>query len=80
MIDASGDWRDWTPGPVTELMRPAEQWEGAGEPLKPVPRGLAPARQNGLRDPFVLTDGVRRWLFYAAAGEDALGATEIASP
>ena len=25
VIDASGDWRCWTPGPVTELMRPTEQ-------------------------------------------------------
>lgn len=35
-------------------------------------------RQNGLRDPYVLADGGRRWLFYAAAGEDAIGVTEIA--
>ena len=78
MIDVSGDWRSWTPGPVTEVMRPTAHWEGAEEPLKPVPRGLATTRQNGLRDPFVLADGGRRWLYYAAAGEDALGVTEIA--
>ena len=78
MIDVSGDWRSWTRGPVTEVMRPTEHWEGAEEPLKPVPRGLATTRQNGLRDPFVLADGGRRWLYYAAAGEDALGVTEIA--
>ena len=78
MIDVSGDWRSWTRGPVTEVMRPTAHWEGAEEPLKPVPRGLATTRQNGLRDPFVLADGGRRWLYYAAAGEDALGVTEIA--
>ena len=78
VIDASGDWQSWRPGPVTELMRPTEPWEGAEEPLEPVPRGLAPSRQNGLRDPFMLTDGAGRWLFCAAAGEDALGVTEIA--
>ena len=77
VIDASGDWRGWRSGPVTELMRPTLRWEGAGEPLEPVPRGPAPGPQNGLRDPFVLTDGGRRWLFYAAAGEDALGVTDI---
>ena len=30
MIDAS-DWRTWTPGPVTELLRPTEDCEGASE-------------------------------------------------
>ena len=78
VIDVSGDWRSWTPGPVSELMRPSESWEGAGESLRPVPRGLAKTRQDGLRDPFVLADGGRRWLYYAGAGEDALGVTEIA--
>ena len=78
MIDVSGDWRSWTPGPVTEFMRPAESWEGAAEPLKPVPRALTAGRQNGLRDPCVLAEGNQRWLFYAAAGEDALGVTRIA--
>lgn len=38
----------------------------------------AASRQNGLRDPYVLADGGRRWLFYTAAGEDAIGITEIA--
>ena len=46
------------------------------------PTRLAASRQNGLRDPYVLAyvlaDGGRRWLFYAAAGEDAIGVTEIA--
>lgn len=78
VIDTSGDWLGWTPGPVSELMRPTEPWEGAGEPLKPVARGLAASRQNGLRDPCILEAGGRRWLFYAAAGEDALGVTELA--
>ena len=77
VIDASGDWRQWSPGPVSEVMRPAEPWEGAGEPLKPVARGLAASPQNGLRDPYVLEDGGRRWRYYAASGEHAIGVTEF---
>ena len=77
-IVVSGDWLTWTPGPVAELMRPTEDWEGTGEALVPVPRGLATAAQNGLRDPCILDDGDgRRWLFYATAGEDALAVTKI---
>ena len=77
VVDTSGDWRQWAPGPVHEVMRPVEPWEGAQEPLKPVPRGLARGPQNGLRDPFVLDGDGRRWLFYAASGEHAIGVTEL---
>ena len=77
VIDTSADWREWTPGPVSEVMRPTEPWEGADEPLKPVPRGWALTPQNGLRDPCVLNDDGRRWLFYAASGEHAIGVTEL---
>ena len=48
-----------------------------GPSVQPAPRGLALTPQNGLRDPFVLDTGGRRWLFYAAAGEYALGVTDI---
>ena len=78
VIDISGTWTTWTPGPVTEIMRPTEAWEGADLPCEPAPRGPALQRQNGLRDPYLFEDtGGRRWLFYAAAGEDSLGVTEI---
>lgn len=78
VIDTTGDWRGWTPGPVSEVMRPAEAWEGTDAPLEPVPRGWAMQPQNGLRDPFVLAEPHKRWLFYGAAGEHALGVTELA--
>ena len=41
---------------------------------------LKRASQNGLRDPFVFDDGEERWLFYAAAGEFALGVTRLPDP
>ena len=81
VIDTSGDWLSWTPGPVTEVMHPVEAWEGADLPCEPAPRGPALERQNGLRDPYLFDDrDGRRWLFYAAAGEDALGVTAITGP
>ena len=76
IIDTAGEWRDWAPGPVSELMGPAEAWEGTEAPLEPVPRGWAKQPQNGLRDPFVLEEPDQRWLFYAAAGENALGVAQ----
>ncbi len=78
VIDTSGHWLDWKPGPVTEIMRPTEAWEGADLPCDPVPRGAAPGAMNGLRDPCLLEDGSGgRWLFYATGGEDALAVTEM---
>ena len=69
----------WTPTPVSEALRPTARWDGADDPLEPVPRGLASTPQNGPRDPCLLDtgNGGRRWLFYATAGEDALGVTQI---
>jgi hypothetical protein len=43
----------------------------------PTTRGPAFQPQNGLRDPFVLDDDGERWLYYAAAGEFALGVVPL---
>ena len=66
------------PWPVSEVMRPVEMWQGADDPLEPVAGGLVASPQNGLRDPCVLADGGRRWLYHAASGEHAIGVTELA--
>ena len=76
-VDVSGDWTDWTPGTPIEVMRPVHPWEGADMPTEPTPRGPAFSMQNGLRDPYILDDPSGAWLFYAAAGENALGVTPL---
>ena len=70
----------WTPTEPVEVLRPVEPWEGADQPVEPTVRGPAFRPQNGLRDPFVFDDGEERWLFYAAAGEFALGITRLPDP
>jgi len=81
-VDLRGDWTEWTPTMPVEALRPVEPWEGADLPVEPTTRGPAFSPQHGLRDPFVLDlpvdrwgDDAGRWLFYAAAGEFALGVT-----
>ena len=83
-VDLRGDWSTWTPTEPVEVLRPVEPWEGADLPLEPTARGPAFDPQNGLRDPFALDlsedrwgDDAGRWLFYAAAGEFALGVTRL---
>lgn len=65
-------------GASIRLAAADEAWEGADLPCEPAPRGPALQRQNGLQDPYLFEDtDCQRWLFYAAAGEDSLGVTEI---
>jgi hypothetical protein len=79
-VDLRGDWTGWTPSEPVEVLRPAESWEGADLPVEPTTRGPAFQPQNGLRDPFVLDDDGERWLYYAAAGEFALGVVRLPEP
>ena len=70
----------WSPGPGQRGHAPEQShWEGADEALKPAFRGAG--RSRLARTAFATRSssptGGRRWLFYAAAGEYALGVTEI---
>ncbi|MCH2420224.1 MAG: hypothetical protein MK181_10480 [Acidimicrobiales bacterium] len=83
-VDLRGDWSTWSAGPVEEILRPVESWEGAALPVEPTPRGPSFQPQHGLRDPFVIDlstddhpEAEGRWLFYAAAGEFSLGVTRL---
>lgn len=73
----AGDWRDWRPEPAVELLRPERAWEGADEPVGASRPGRAFAREHALRDPALFDDAGRRFLVYAAAGEQALGLAEL---
>lgn len=59
------------------LLAPLEQWEGADLPIAPSRAGASPGVEHALRDPAVLRDGERAWLFYSAAGEQAIGVTPL---
>jgi hypothetical protein len=72
-IDLRPDWREWAPGDISEVLAPERAWEGADEAPTPSARGpvFTPARQ--LRDPALYVEDGRRYLLYAAAGEQAIG-------
>ena len=77
-VDLTGDWRDWVAGVPVEVLRPKEPWEGSRVDVAPSVRGAGGAPEHALRDPYVFTDADgSRWLFYAAAGEFALGVTRL---
>lgn len=76
-IDLSGDWRGWREGPAVELMRPETDWEGADCPVEPSWRSAINRRVRQLRDPCILEDEGRVWLFYAVAGEAGIAVAEL---
>ena len=76
-IDLSGDWFGWTEGTAREVLRPERSWEGADAPLVPSIRSTAYGQVNQLRDPAILEDDGRVYLFYAAAGESGIAVAEL---
>lgn len=76
-IDLSGDWQTWRESPPTEILRPERAWEGADAPCVPSIRSTAYGPVNQLRDPAILEDGGRTYLFYAVAGESGIGLAEL---
>ncbi len=79
-IDLVGDWKIWREGPPVEILRPERAWEGADAPLVPSIRSTAYGPVNQLRDPAILEDNGRTYLFYAVAGESGIAIAELAEP
>jgi hypothetical protein len=76
-VDLSGDWRGWREGEPVEVLRPELPWEGADAPLAPSLRSTAYGHVNQLRDPAILEDAGRVYLFYAVAGESGIALAEL---
>ncbi len=76
-IRLTADWRQWREEPARDLMRPEMPWEGADRPVAPSWRSAINIRVNQLRDPAILEDEGRTWLFYAVAGEAGIAVAEL---
>jgi hypothetical protein len=76
-VQLSGDWMLWQQVNHGEVLRPEESWEGANAPLVPSMRSTAYGRVNELRDPALLVDDGRVYLFYAVAGESGIALAEL---
>jgi hypothetical protein len=79
-ISLSGDWQGWRETPPLEMLRPERAWEGAEAPLVPSIRSTAYGMVNQLRDPAILEDDGRTYLFYAVAGESGIAIAELVGP
>jgi len=76
-IDITGDWSSWKEGRPIEILRPERSWEGANAPLVPSIRSTAYGPINQLRDPAVLEENGRVYLFYAVAGESGIAIAQL---
>ena len=76
-IDARGNWRGWRLAEPSELLRAEADWEGGDLPVEPSRMGASDAPANQLRDPCVLSDGGRLWLYYACAGEAGIAVARL---
>jgi hypothetical protein len=76
-IDLAGDWQTWKASAPTELLRPEAPYECPDLPNVPSAQGEieGPARQ--LRDPGIVADAGKTYLFYSICGEQGLAAAEL---
>lgn len=79
-IDLTGDWMTWAASPPVEVLRPERPWEGADAPVVPSVRSTAYGHVNQLRDPAVIEEAGRTYLFYAVAGESGIALAEVTFP
>ena len=73
------DPNQWNPVGQKIILKPEQTWEGAEFPLEPS-RGSSANNVNQLRDPYVFTDPIdcKLYLYYAGAGENAIGVASLA--
>ena len=74
-LDAS-EPSTWDLSEPVEVLRPELPYEGAQYPIAPSVKGPA-TNVNQLRDPYVLVDGGKTYLFYGIAGESGIAVAEL---
>jgi hypothetical protein len=76
-LDVSGPWDEWAMVERRPLLRPEHAWEGVNEPVRISLRGAQNGSVHELRDPCLLRDECRLWLYYTVAGEQGIAVAEL---
>jgi hypothetical protein len=76
-VDTSGDWTTWRASQTVELLRPEAPYECPDLPGGPSAAGDVKGPVRQLRDPAVIEDAGRTYLFYSICGEQGIAAAEL---
>jgi len=76
-VDLRPDWTEWTATAPTEVLRPETKYEGADLPVSQSRGGMSAGRERALRDPGVLDDNGKIYLYYAVAGETGIAVARV---
>jgi len=80
-IDMTQKWEDWKVSmPPIDVMQPETDYECVKQPIAPSQVGDVAGDVRQIRDPYVLEDEGRTYLFYAICGEQGVAGAEITIP
>lgn len=75
-IDMRPSWQDWIPSKLAMVLRPETEYEGIAYPNAPSDYGSATAVRQ-LRDPCILLEDERIYLYYSIAGEMGIALAQL---
>jgi hypothetical protein len=76
-IDLTGDWHSWKASAPVEILQPQAAYECPDLPIAPSQAGDVEGPVRQMRDPAILEDSGRTWLFYTICGEQGIAAAEL---
>jgi hypothetical protein len=80
-IDMTQKWEDWKISmPPVDVIQPDTDYECVKQPIAPSQVGDVAGDVRQIRDPHVLEDEGKTYLFYAICGEQGVAGAEITIP
>ena len=76
-IALTPDWRNWKASAPVEVLAPKEAYECIDLPAVPSRIGESEGRERALRDPALLAESGKVYLFYSVCGEQGIGAADV---
>jgi hypothetical protein len=79
-VSLTGDWTTWRASEAIEVLRPEATYECVDLPNLPSEGGDIDVPAQQIRDPFVLEEDGRAFLFYATCGEQGIAGAALELP
>lgn len=80
LVDLGPDPEEWSPGEPVTVLTPEKEYEGTQLPVRRSVRGGSYEAEHAVRDPYVLEDNGRLYLYYAVAGEQGIAGARLEIP